>query len=82
MDAVAWWVEDDVVWFFLDIVNDFEDISGYKFTVIQTIEGCVFFCSLDSLFYDLDTDDFAGNRCNELCDRACSAIQVKYDFIV
>ena len=33
MDTVSWWVEDDYIWFLGEVIEDFEDVSGYEFAV-------------------------------------------------
>ena len=82
MYSVTWRIKDNQIRHFLQLINYFQHITGPEAAVIQFIQCRIFSRCLNRFLDDLDADHFFCYRCRDLGDGACSAVQVKDNFIL
>lgn len=75
-------IKDNQIRHFLQLINYFQHITGPEAAVIQFIQCRIFSRCLNRFLDDLDADHFFCYRCRDLGDGACSAVQVKDNFIL
>ena len=57
MYAIPRRIENDQIWHFFNLIEDFKYITGYKLAVMDVVSQCILPGCHNRLFYDLHADD-------------------------